>query len=155
MKLMVLDRILLCIKNYKMKDRKQFLIALRPNIDSIKVDLNTKDLEAFQNAVLRPILKFQNHLLLQMFVHYARQYKGVFFKLTSQQRLDYIHKSLNTNHSFKSKLIGIVLGLFTTEEYVYYSQNLSALNKRIINMSIQRLQDQSEQLDDLINEFES
>ncbi|MDB3926729.1 glyoxalase [Flavobacteriales bacterium] len=127
-----------------MHDRNQTLLALRPNIDTITDSLNTKDIESFQNKVLRPILKFQNHLLLHLFVHYARQYKGVFFKLNNQQQLKYIHQSLSTNQSFKSKLIGTVVGLFTTEEYVYYSQNLSALNKRIISMSIQRLQDQLE-----------
>jgi len=130
-----------------MQDRNQTLLALRPNIDTITDSLNTKDIESFQNKVLRPILKFQNHLLLHLFVHYARQYKGVFFKLNNQQQLEYIHQSLSTNHSFKSKLIGTVVGLFTTEEYVYYIQNLSALNKRIISMSIQRLQDQLEFLE--------
>ena len=47
-----------------MEDRKQSLLALRPNIEAINNSLNTKDIEAFQNKVLRPILKFQNHLLL-------------------------------------------------------------------------------------------
>jgi hypothetical protein len=86
-------------------------------------------------------------LLLHLFIDYAKQYKGVFFKLNNQQQLEYIHQSLSTNQSFKSKLIGTVVGLFTTEEYVYYSQNLSALNKRVISMSIQRLQDQLEFLE--------
>jgi hypothetical protein len=129
-----------------MQDRNQTLLALRPNIDTITDSLNTKDIEFFQNKVLRPILKFQNHLLLHLFVHYARQYKGVFFKLNNHQQFEYIHQSLSTNQTFKNKLIGTVVGLFTTEEYVYYSQNLSALNKRIISMSIQRLQDQLELL---------
>lgn len=125
-----------------MQDRNQTLLAIRPNIETIKDSLNTTDIETFQNKVLRPILKFQNPLLLHLFVHYANQYKGAFFKLSSQQQLDYIHQSLSTNQRFKSKLIGTVIGLFTVEEHAYYSQNSSALNKRIISMSIQRLQDQ-------------
>jgi len=129
-----------------MEDRKQSLLALRPNIEAINNSLNTKDIEAFQNKVLRPILKFQNPLLLHVFIDYAKQYKGVFFKLSSQQQLDYIHQSLSTNQRFKSKLIGTVVGLFTIEEYAYYSRNLSALNRRIISMTIQRLHDQLEDL---------
>tara|TARA_B100001109_G_C18536522_1_gene323088 strand:- start:117 stop:518 length:402 start_codon:yes stop_codon:yes gene_type:complete len=125
-----------------MQDRNQTLLALRPNIETIKDSLNTKDIEAFQNKVLRPILKFQNLMLLHLFIDYTKQYKGGFFKLNNQQQLEYIHQSLITNQSFKSKLIGTVVGLFTIEEYLYYSHNLSALNKRIIGMSIQRLQDQ-------------
>ena len=56
-----------------MQDRNQTILALRPNIDTITDSLNTKDIESFQNKVLRPILKFQNHLLLHLFAHYARQ----------------------------------------------------------------------------------
>ena len=125
-----------------MKDRRQSLIAIRPNIDAIDKSLNTKELEGFQNDVLRPILKFQNDLLLYLFTDYAKQYKGVFFKLADQEQADYIQKALNTNQRFKSKVIGTVIGLFTIEDYSFYRLNLSALNKRIITMTIQRLQDQ-------------
>lgn len=133
-----------------MKDRKQSLIAIRPKIDNIDKSLNTKELEGFQNDILRPILKFQNDLLLHLFMDYAKQYKGMFFKLATQDQMDYIQKALNTNQRFKSKVIGTVLGLFTIEDYSYYSLNLSALNKRIITMTIQRLQDQ---IDLLNNRF--
>lgn len=125
-----------------MKDRRQSLIAIRPNIDAIDKSLNTKELEGFQNDVLRPILKFQNDLLLHLFTDYAKQYKGVFLKLADQEQADYIQKALNTNQRFKSKVIGTVIGLFTIEDYSFYRLNLSALNKRIITMTIQRLQDQ-------------
>ncbi len=131
-----------------MKDRKQLILALRPNIESINKGLNTKEIEVFQNEVLRPILKFQNKILLHSFINYARQYKGVFFKLSTQDQMDYIHQALHTNQRFRSNLAGLVTGLFTIEEYHYYSLNLSALNKRIISMVIQRLQTQLEQLND-------
>ena len=61
-----------------MQDRTSSLLVIRPNIDTIDKSLKTKDIEAFQNNVLRPILKFQNDLLLQIFIDYANQYKGVF-----------------------------------------------------------------------------
>jgi hypothetical protein len=125
-----------------MKDRKQSLIAIRPTIDTIVKSLNTKELEGFQNDILRPILKFQNDLLLHLFMDYAKQYKGVFFKLARQEQMDYIQQALITNQRFKSKVIGTVIGLFTIDDYSYYSLNLSALNKRIITMTIKRLQDQ-------------
>lgn len=131
-----------------MKDRKQLILALRPNIESINKGLNTKEIEVFQNEVLRPILKFQNKILLHSFINYARQYKGVFFKLSTQDQMDYIHQALHTNQRFRSNIAGLVIGLFTIEEYHYYSLNLSALNKRIISMVIQRLQTQLEQLND-------
>ena len=62
-----------------MQNRTFSILAIRPNIDAVDKSLKTKDIEAFQNNVLRPILKFQNDLLLQIFIDYANQYKGVFF----------------------------------------------------------------------------
>ena len=85
-----------------MKDRKQLILALRPNIESINKGLNTKEIEVFQNEVLRPILKFQNKLLLHSFINYARQYKGVFFKLSTQDQTDYIHHT-------PTKGLGVIL----------------------------------------------
>ena len=84
-----------------MQDRTFLLLAIRPNLNTLDKDLNTKEIETFQNDVLRPILKFQNDLLLQIFIDYVKQYKGVFFKLSN---------SLNT--IFKILLIS----LFTSDE---------------------------------------
>ena len=47
-----------------MQDRTFLLLAIRPNLNSLDKDLNTKEIETFQNDVVRPILKFQNDLLL-------------------------------------------------------------------------------------------
>lgn len=125
-----------------MQDRTSSLLVIRPNIDTIDKSLKTKDIEAFQNNVLRPILKFQNDLLLQIFIDYANQYKGVFFKLSDQEKLNYIQQALSTNQRLRSLILGTIVGLFAVEDFGYYKLNSSALNKRIITMTIQRLQSQ-------------
>ena len=129
-----------------MQDRTSSLLAIRPNIDTIDKSLKTKDVEAFQNNVLRPILKFQNDLLLQIFIDYANQYKGVFFKLSDQKKLSYIQQALSTNQRLRSLILGTIVGLFAVEDFGYYKLNSSALNKRIITMTIQRLQSQLDYL---------
>ena len=129
-----------------MQDRTSSLLAIRPNIDTIDKSLKTKDVEAFQNNVLRPILKFQNDLLLQIFIDYANQYKGVFFKLSDQKKLSYIQQALSTNQRLRSLILGTIVGLFTVEDFGYYKLNSSVLNKRIITMTIQRLQSQLDYL---------
>ena len=134
-----------------MKYRKELLLELRPNIKGVKTNMNTKEIESFQNYVLRPILKFQNELLLESFMNHARQHKDVFFKLPAPQQKNYIYQSVNTNQKFRSKLIVMVIALFTIEEYRYYILNLSALNKRIISMLIQRLESQLNELNDVIS----
>ena len=129
-----------------MQDRTSLLLAIRPNIDTIDKSLKTKDVEAFQNNVLRPILKFQNDLLLQIFIDYANKYKGIFFKLSDQEKLSYIQQALYTNQRLRSLILGTIVGLFDVEDFAYYKLNLSALNKRIIVMTIQRLQCQLDYL---------
>jgi hypothetical protein len=129
-----------------MQDRTSSLLVIRPNIDTIDKSLKTKDIEAFQNNVLRPILKFQNDLLLQIFIDYANQYKDVFFKLSDHEKLSYIQQALSTNQRLRSLILGTIVGLFTVEDFGYYKLNSSALNKRIITMTIQRLQSQLDYL---------
>lgn len=129
-----------------MQDRTSSLLAIRPNIDTIDKSLKTKDVEAFQNNVLRPILKFQNDLILQIFIDYANQYKGVFFKLSDHEKLSYIQQALSTNQRLRSLILGTIVGLFAVEDFGYYKLNSSALNKRIITMTIQRLQSQLDYL---------
>ena len=131
-----------------MQDRTSLLLAIRPNLNFIDKELNTKEIETFQNDVLRPILKFQNNLLLQIFIDYVKQYKGVFFKLSNHEKMSYIQQALSANQRLRSLILGTIVGLFTIEDYSYYRLNVSALNKRIIIMAIQRLQNQ---LDSLVN----
>ena len=129
-----------------MQDRTFSLLAIRPNIDAVDKSLKTKNVEGFQNNVLRPILKFQNDLLLQVFIDYANQYKSIFFKLSNQDKLNYIEQALSTNQRLRNMILGIVVGLFAVEDFGFYKQNSSAFNKRIINMAIQRLQSQLDYL---------
>ena len=43
---------------------------------------------------------------------------------------------------FKGLLIGVVIGLFTIDEYLMYIKNTSSLNRRMISMLIERLKNQ-------------
>ena len=131
-----------------MQDRTSSLLAIRPNIDTIDKSLKTKDVEVFQNNVLRPILKFQNDLLLQIFIDYANQYKGVFFKLSDHDKLSYIQQALSTNQRLRSLILGTIVGLFAGEDFGFYKLNSSALNKRIITMTTERIQAQSNYFSD-------
>ena len=133
-----------------MQDRTFLLLAIRPNLNTLDKDLNTKEIETFQNDVLRPILKFQNDLLLQIFIDYVKQYKGVFFKLSNHEKMSYIQEALSSNQRLRSLILGTIVGLFTLEDYSYYRLNLSELNKRIVALVIKRLQSQLEFLSNKI-----
>ena len=123
-----------------MKDRTSLLLAIIPKINNIDKDLESKEIESFQNKVLRPILKFQNNLLLHIFKDYINQFKGEFYKLSRQEKLGYIHYALLKNQRLRSMILGTIVGLFTIEDYSFYRLNTSCLNKRIITMTIERIQ---------------
>lgn len=123
-------------------DRSQKLLSIRPLISSVKIVPNMTDEELFQNQTLRPILKLQNDLLLVAFKNYIKKMKNTFYELKLEKRMNYITKSIQKDIKFRNSLKGMITGQFTIEEYELYIQNSSALNKRMMNMVIKRLQDQ-------------
>jgi hypothetical protein len=98
--------------------------------------------EYFQNQILRPILKLQNDLFIEIFKNYILKSKANFKTFTIDKKMKFIENSIQNDMKFRSLLNGIVLGIFTTDDYILYSQNASALNKRIVTMVIERLKSQ-------------
>jgi hypothetical protein len=98
--------------------------------------------EVFQNQTLRPILKLQNDLFIEVFRNYAIKQKNVFFDLSPDKKMGYIENVIQRDIKFRNSLKGIVIGLFTVDEYREYIQNSSNLNKRMMNMLIERLKSQ-------------
>lgn len=125
-----------------MIDRSNQLLDIRPIIPSAKITNNMSSNELFQNKTLRPVLKMQNSLLLAVFKNYIVKHKNSFHDLSIQKRMDFIENSIQKDIKFRNSLKGIVIGMFTVEEYEVYIQDSSALNKRMMNMVIERLKDQ-------------
>ncbi len=125
-----------------MNERSQSILNIRPELSSSKVTENMSDDEHFQNKTLRPVLKFQNDLLLCAFQNYIAKQKNHFYQLTLEKRLAYITHAVQKDLKFRNSLKGMLIGQFTLEEYEIYIENSSALNKRMMNMVITRLQDQ-------------
>ncbi|MDP5028550.1 MAG: glyoxalase [Flavobacterium sp.] len=98
--------------------------------------------EKFQNQTLRPILKFQNDLFIEVFKNYATKQKGVFFTMSPEKKLIYIENAIQRDIKFRNSLKGIVIGMFTISEYKDYIQNSSNINKRMMNLLIERLKSQ-------------
>ncbi len=130
-----------------MNHRSEDLRALRPEIPSVRINPNTTDEERFQNLVLRPIIKYQNSLILAVFRNYIAKHKNAFYQLTLERRLDYIENAIQKDIKFRNSLKGMVIGHFTLSEYEQYITNSSALNKRMMNMVINRLKDQVQLLE--------
>lgn len=98
--------------------------------------------EIFQNQTLRPILKLQNDLLIQVFINYAVKQKSVFFGLTPDKKMTYIENVIQKDIKFRNSLKGIIIAFFTLDEYAEYIKNSSNINKRMMNLLIERLKSQ-------------
>ena len=104
--------------------------------------------EAFQNQVLRPILKLQNNLLVLSFKNYVSKNKIDFKTKSVEKKLIIIENAIQKDIKFRNALKGMIIGFFTTEEYVTYIKNSSNLNKRMMGMLIERLKSQAQLFDD-------
>ena len=104
--------------------------------------------EFFQNSVIRPITKLQNDLLVAVFKNYVRKHKNVFYDLSIEKRLDYIENAIHKDMKFRNSLKGMIIGQFTIEEYELYTQNSSALNKRMMNIVKDRIKSNIQLLED-------
>ena len=129
-----------------MNDRDQKLQKTRPLIPTITETNVTSTAEQFQNKTLRPILKLQNDLLLQMFRQYNVQRKNVFSNLPLEKKMEYIEHSIRKDLKFRNLLIGSVVGHFTLAEYEAYVGDESELRKRMVNMLVERIKGQGDAL---------
>jgi hypothetical protein len=124
-----------------METRDEFISKLRGEIEGTVDDFSSSE-ESFQNQTLRPILKLQNDLFLDVFRNYVSKYKNDFYLYSAEKKLQYIENAIHKDIKFRNSLKGIVIGLFTVSEYNHYIQNSSNLNKRMMNMLIERLKSQ-------------
>ena len=124
-----------------MNQRDVFIKKLREGtIGSVSTQSSSE--EMFQNEVLRPILKLQNDLFIASFKNYSAKYNKDFNFQTTEKKLATIENAIQKDSKYRNTLKGMVLGLFTIEEYSFYIKNSSNLNKRMMTMLIERVKSQ-------------
>lgn len=124
-----------------MTDRSINLNQIRPIITSALIYDTMSNDERFQNVTLRPVIKLQNELFIEVFKNYVSKHKNVFYELSLSKQLDYIENAIHKDMKFRNSLKGMVIGQFTIEEYDIYIKNSSALNKRMMNLVKERIVD--------------
>ncbi len=117
-----------------MDSRESGLLKLRPEIPSAIISTSMSSEECFQNKTIRPIVLLQSELLVEVFKHYIKKHKNVFYDLPVEKRLDYIENAVHKDMKFRNSLKGIIIGQFTIEEHQLYVLNSSALNKRMMGI---------------------
>lgn len=124
-----------------MYSRDEFISQFRGETVGM-INNNLSFEEEFQNATLRPILKLQNDLILKIFNSYLNQNKIQFINLSVDKKMNAIDNSISKDSQLQNTYKGIIIALFTSEEYHHYSTISSGINKRIRTMLIERLQSQ-------------
>jgi len=122
-----------------MEARNQNLLQIRPDILTATINDNMSSDERFQNMTLRPVIKMQNDLFIEVFKNYIRKHKNLFYDLSLEKKLDYVENAIHKDMKFRNSVKGMVIGQFTTDEYILYTENSSALNKRMMNIVKERL----------------
>lgn len=122
-----------------MNHRENELPRLRPEIPSARVSENMTSDEQFQNKTLRPVIKLQNDLLIEVFKNYIKKHKNSFYSYTVERKLSFVENAIQRDIKFRNSLKGIIMGQFTVEEYLLYIENSSALNKRMMNIVKDRM----------------
>ncbi len=124
-----------------MNRRDTFLKEFRGETLGTITEQSSSD-ELFQNQVLRPILKLQNDLFVEVFINYLVKNKIDFNAFSVEKKLVAIENAIQKDIKFRNALKGMVIALFTIDEYALYIQNSSSLNKRMMGMLIERLKSQ-------------
>lgn len=120
-------------------NRSTDLLECRPQISSALFFESMSDDERFQNATLRPVIKLQTDLFIEVFKNYVNKHKNVFLDLSVEKQIDYIENAIHKDMKFRNSLKGMVIGQFTVEEYQIYITNSSALNKRMMHLVKEKL----------------
>ncbi len=124
-----------------MSQRNVFLKEFRGETLGSVSEQSSSD-ELFQNQVLRPILKLQNDLFIAVLLNHLVKNRIDFNAFSVEKKLATIDNSVQKDIKFRNALKGMIIGLFTTEEYDLYIKNSSSLNKRMMGMLIERLKSQ-------------
>lgn len=127
-----------------MENRAQLLNSILPVIEGTKY--TESDNESFQNDVLRPILKFQNDIIILYFKHFIVETKIEFNTLKYSHKVTRVHDLFKTNIQFKQFYLGLIVGYFSVEEFNHYTANKKEINKRIVAMLIERICSQLESI---------
>lgn len=124
-----------------MDKRDQFLKEFRGETIGTVTDQSSSD-ELFQNQVLRPILKLQNDLFIASFINHLGKNRIDFDSFSVEKKLMTIENAIQKDIKFRNALKGMIIALFTLDEYAQYIKNSSSLNKRMMGMLIERLKEQ-------------
>ncbi|UOQ72669.1 hypothetical protein [Hymenobacter cellulosilyticus] len=122
------------------------LLALRPTLPTALTAEPEATAGDFLHRTLRPVLKLQNDLLLQLVADFVREHHVAFLTRSPADQLRTLAELLGRNVKLRYTIIGVVIGLFTRAEQAFYRQHRSEVNRRLMELATQRVQSQLPEL---------
>ncbi len=92
------------------------------------------DTEAFQNRVLRPVIKMQSDILMLQIQHKLSKLHVDWNTTNPDDRRKILTQLFTKEQSFKSEICGIVIGQFSIDELADYHKFTKEINKRIVQI---------------------
>ena len=112
----------------------------RPKINVVNGREVHLESELFQNEALRPILKMQHDIILKIFHNHIVKSSIKWNQLNQIKKVKCVDNQLSKNVQFKHLIIGLIVGHLSDLELDQYLRNVKEYNKRIIQMTKQRIQ---------------
>ena len=120
-------------------ERDQQVESLRPVSPKKILETNLSEIERFQNATLRPIIKLQHALLINVFKSFIDKTDRSFLEKSSEKRKEFVQTSMNKNQRLRTFYCGMVIGMMKLSEVEEYYESPSEYNKRILQITTERI----------------
>ncbi|GAB5537820.1 MAG: hypothetical protein Rubg2KO_40690 [Rubricoccaceae bacterium] len=121
-----------------MTSRDSALLALRPSVQA-DPDAAASDVEAFLHRTLRPVLKLQNPVLLQLVARDVARRVPDFSRFAVDDQRERLATRLRTDSRLKQGLVGVVYGAFTEAELAFALDHLAEIRRRTLALLTERV----------------
>lgn len=112
-------------------------LSIRPEILTM-TKIEERTIESFQNETLRQVIKLQHDVLIIFFKSSIAKNKGHFNDLKDTKKKEFITNEIRKNIPFRNQIIGMIIGLFTSDEMTSYFKWKNDIDRRITNICIER-----------------
>lgn len=127
-----------------MEERDALVRQIRP--EPLRERNANNALEAFQNKTIKPIVDLQSDLVIAQFKEYLQKHKTRFYSFNREGQREMVRDIMQTDLSIRNLLVPMVTGLFTLQEFHYFSTHRAQVARRIQNLIIRSLQERVDAL---------
>ncbi len=109
--------------------RALWLAELRKNVTDPRDFLSIED---FEERCIEQIVGLQKTMLLEYLIYKGSSASPAFHLYKSDEKVNVIKSLLKNDPCEQSFIVGLIAGLFSREEFLYFASNRKTVNNRII-----------------------